>query len=57
MGKRELADLLLGFRADRTARDERYGGTPANWAHEYDRPDMVVFLDTWRPNQEESKSG
>jgi ankyrin repeat protein len=57
MGKRELADLLLCFGADRGARDERYGGTPANWAHEYDRPDMVVFIETWLPKQEEPSLG
>jgi RNA polymerase sigma factor (sigma-70 family) len=44
MGKKEVAELLLSRGASLVARDERYGGTPIDWAEEFDRPGMVALL-------------
>jgi ankyrin repeat protein len=45
LGRHELAELLLRHGADRTLRDEQFGGTPSGWAQEYDRPDMAQWLE------------
>lgn len=45
LGLLELATLLLRHGADRTLKDERYGGTAAGWATEWDRPEMTRFLE------------
>jgi RNA polymerase sigma factor (sigma-70 family) len=44
MGKKRVAELLLSRGASLEARDERYGGTPMDWAKEFDRPEMVAAL-------------
>jgi ankyrin repeat protein len=45
LGRTELAQLLLRFGADRSLKDEKYGGTPSGWAKEYDRPDLAALLE------------
>jgi uncharacterized protein len=49
LGRTELAQLLLRFGADRSLKDEKYGGTPSGWAKEYDRPDMAALLEDANP--------
>jgi RNA polymerase sigma factor (sigma-70 family) len=52
VGRKDVADLLLARGASRTVRDARYGGTPANWAHEFNRPEMLAFLEGWEDPSE-----
>jgi len=44
MGKKAVAELLLSRGASLEVRDDRYGGTPIDWAKEFDRPEMVALL-------------
>lgn len=46
-GRKDIAALFLDRGASRTVRDEQYGGTPLDWANEFNRPEMAAFLEAW----------
>jgi len=52
IGRKDVADLLLAHGASRTVRDARYGGTPADWANEFKRPEMLAFILGWKGRSE-----
>jgi Ankyrin repeats (many copies) len=40
----DLVELLLAAGADTSARDDRFGGTPLDWAHEYRRLRIITAI-------------
>jgi hypothetical protein len=44
-GNLELARTLLRLGADPDLTDQRFGGTPLDWAHHFDRTEMIKLLE------------